>query len=86
MHKITLVVDQDTDTDTDLDAVRFASLSLSHLIASLPAIFTRVRFSINNACPAIAEVNIAKMARYTRKQIVTFISIIYIVFATAMAG
>jgi hypothetical protein len=30
--------------------------------------------------------NTAKMAGYTRKQIVTFISIIYLVFATAMAG
>jgi hypothetical protein len=30
--------------------------------------------------------NTAKMAGYTRKQIVTFISIIYLVFATAMTG
>lgn len=59
---------------------------LIHSLKSSHSLLQRCICSIVDAYPAIARNNIANMAGYTRKQIVTFISIIYLVFATAMAG
>jgi hypothetical protein len=80
---------KDTDSSTDVDPVpsAFTFASLFSALSLLFDIHTIVFAFINTSTSPSQDVrSIAKMARYTRKQIVTFISIIYLVFVTAIAG